>query len=117
MTTRQFPKIFKELWKAPDTRASFVSEIAPLNPHDCENCGGVGSLYTFIATKGPFNSPGMMTEVSHWHNDKWWVGKHHSAPCPVCQGTGNNGNQGKAGKLYPVGDKVREMADTMKGAR
>jgi hypothetical protein len=118
VTTNKFPPEFKAAWTNPGVKAAFVSQIQPIAVNDCENCGGMGEMYTFIAVEGPYNSPsGSLSKVSHWHNDKWWVGKTLSAPCPECKGEGKKGSRAKAEKSYPVETRVRELADTMKGAR
>lgn len=85
---KQFPPEFKTMWASPLTKAAFVNDAQPFNPGHCENCGGLGAMMTFIASKGPFDHPGMYGEVSHWYNGWWWVGKSYEATCPVCQGSG-----------------------------
>jgi hypothetical protein len=72
--------------KDPGTRAAWMSENAALGPDDCKNCGGVGFLYLFVATSGPFHAP-PSSGIGKWDEaiQKWWVGQTHSYPCPVCQ--------------------------------
>ena len=57
---------------------------------DCENCGGLGFFNVFLATEGPFEQPGFPyrkdMKISHWYNDRWWVGKSYNFTCPDCKG-------------------------------
>lgn len=81
----QFPPEFESLINAPSTRAAIVSEITSPNPNHCKNCGGVGSMVIFIATRGPFTSPASGRDVvTKWDNGRWWGGKHYEFDCPVC---------------------------------
>lgn len=82
---RQFPNEFKQLMRAPDVKAAFVSEIESPNPNACQNCGGSGSVCIFIATVGPLNSPVGGKLVSHYADDKWWGGSNFVFACPVCR--------------------------------
>ena len=82
---KQFPLEFDQLLKAPNVRAAFVSEISSPNPKDCLNCGGAGTMYIFIATVGPLDSPASGRLISHWSDGKWWGGKGFEFVCPVCR--------------------------------
>lgn len=73
----------KSMLRDPATKAAFINEHESPNPAVCKNCGGIGYLYMFIATKGPFDSSPPLG-VAHWHNNKWWVGETFSFTCPVC---------------------------------
>lgn len=96
-----FPKSFRMLLKTPGVKAAFVSEFGPSLPSDCQNCGGVGTLAVFLATKGPFHSPAApyngdekTHETSHFDpnsgpNGGWWVGRTVSETCPDCNGSGS----------------------------
>jgi len=112
---KQFPKEFAKLWSVPGVKAVFVSDITPINPFDCENCGGAGVMAIFIAKKGPFQAPGSPysanNETSHWDQSAiggrggWWVGETFTATCPTC-----NGQQKPITvKQFPVGDAMRKM--------
>ena len=89
-----YPQEFKALAKNLDVKKTFVSDIQHTNPRDCENCGGAEVMSIFLATKGPFQSPGAPNnrdETSHWDSTVgmkggWWVGKTYTFPCPVCFG-------------------------------
>lgn len=79
---------------APNVKASIVSDLQPIGPHDCKNCGGADVMAIFIATSGPFQTPHnpYSEETSHWDSAAngrrggWWVGKTYTRPCPVCHG-------------------------------
>jgi hypothetical protein len=107
----QFPKDFTFYFKAPETKACFVSEIAPITPVDCENCGGVGKIFIFVATGGPFREAPGAGKVGHWHKDRWWVGGTHSGTCPVCKGLGRK----ESDPQFHVDTK--HMEDTFEKAR
>jgi hypothetical protein len=91
------------LAKSPDVKLALFLEYER-DPRLCENCGGVGFLSMFLATNGPFDSPGSSKYVSKFHNGKWWCapafeGENStetmkygtvSAPCPVCKGVKPN---------------------------
>lgn len=91
MTDKIFPPEFISAWNVSFVKAAFVQENEPIaGRSDCTNCGGRGFFATFIASKGPFNSPSSaLEEVSHFYNGKWWIGKHITATCPVCAGMNN----------------------------
>ncbi len=87
----QFPPEFNAFWRMPGTKAAFVSEVHPTHPHDCTNCGGIGSMVTFCALAGPFDAPPVGPNViAHYANGKWWGGTNYTANCPVCKGNGRN---------------------------
>jgi hypothetical protein len=91
MTTKTIPPEFKVATNTDnkDIKRAFFSDITSPNPYDCENCGGMGRMFVFIALQGPYNSPSSkLEEASHWSDDKWWIGHTHSALCPVCKGEG-----------------------------
>jgi len=73
-------------------KKAFLSDIAPTNGSDCKNCGGMGMLFLFVATDGPFLTPASPYrgdgKVSKWYGGKWWAGNTHSFTCPECQGEG-----------------------------
>jgi len=83
-----YPQSFKEMWKVPGLKMACISEHLPLNKSNCENCGGHGIMYTFIADSGPFKSAAIGNDVSKFAEGKWWVGKNYADTCPVCKGTG-----------------------------
>ena len=85
---KTFPKDFTFRMKDPTTKAAFVSEIESPNPDLCQNCGGAGKMYIFIATGGPFKDVPGFGKVGHWHKDRWWVGKTFGGICPICNGFG-----------------------------
>lgn len=89
MTAPVYPQYFKQLWNDNGIKAAFVSEVKPLQPSDCGNCGGSGKMITFVARGGPFNTPGGKG-ISHFANGKWWQGENFTALCPVCQGEGKH---------------------------
>jgi hypothetical protein len=77
----------------PATKAAWMSENVSDNENDCKNCGGVGYLYLFLATAGPFvASP---AGVNKWDENlqKWWVGETKAFKCPICQESKTNGEE------------------------
>ena len=88
---KQFPREFSTLVRGIGVKKAFVSDAVALNPLECDNCGGVGTLTLFLATKGPFQSPEPPNkETVNKYEDPfgWWVGSNYSFPCPVCDGIG-----------------------------
>lgn len=79
--------------KSPDVKMALILEF-PIESGGCENCGGTGFIALFLATNGPFESPGTLGKfVSKFHDGKWWCAPSGnadfgtvSAPCPVCGG-------------------------------
>jgi len=88
--SRHFPKKLLELAKGYNVKKSFISALDPVNPNECKNCGGVGSITLFLATKGPFQSPSSSRSDCNKYEDGvgWWVGQHYSIQCPDCDGLG-----------------------------
>ena len=95
MNNKVFPPEIKRYISVPGVKAAFVSDISPVNPHDCTNCGGAQVFALFVATKGPFQAPAAPYakdgETSHFDPTAgklggWWVGKTFTFPCPVCLG-------------------------------
>jgi hypothetical protein len=76
----------KAMLRDSATKAAWISEHESPNPTVCQNCGGVGYLFIFIATKGPFVTAPPVG-VAHWDKDKWWVGETFAFTCPVCTDT------------------------------
>ena len=87
---RQFPPIVKQLVSSHAVKKAFISDIQTSNPNECHNCGGVGTLTLFLATKGPFQSSSASREdCNKWEEGVgWWVGQHHAVTCPQCDGLG-----------------------------
>lgn len=92
-----FPPEFRQLAKRPTTKAALFSEIAPIGPLDCRNCGGNGKMAIFIAIEGPFESPGCnpygeksIKFDGECYNGRggYWLGNTFTFDCPVCHGTG-----------------------------
>jgi hypothetical protein len=83
----------------------------------CPNCGGSGVVSVFLATAGPFDSPGSSNYVSKWFDGKWWCAPSFdskkpdeslhfgtfSADCPDCRGEHAPGH----GVYVPMPDEVR----------
>lgn len=88
--SKQFPPEFRSILKESGIKKAWISDVAPVSLTACENCGGVGSFYLFVATKGPFESPPAAYSKVVTHSDiiggriVWWSGKSYSYPCPVC---------------------------------
>jgi hypothetical protein len=81
-----FPPEFKKHLATPNIKGAFVSNINPVHPRDCKNCGGVGTIMLFLATGGPFiNVP---SGIAHWADGRWWKGKNFEEMCPDCKGNG-----------------------------
>ena len=87
---RQFPNQIAEMAGAYNVKAAFVSALDAVNPNECKNCGGVGTISLFLATKGPFQSPSSSREDCNKYESGvgWWVGQHYSVNCPDCGGVG-----------------------------
>ena len=100
-----FPASFKELWKDPTIKMACISDIQPGSKADCENCGGIGHLYTFISKIGPLASPSP-SDTTKFISGKWWVGNNISGECPVCKGSGKDPDY----KEQPV-RQPRELPD------
>lgn len=84
--TKIFPPEFKQHLANTALKGAFISDIHPVHPRDCHNCGGVGTMVLFLATGGPFRE--VPTGISHFSAGKWWVGKNVEEICPVCKGSG-----------------------------
>ena len=86
-----FPKEFTQHLAKPNLKGAFFSMPEPggHHPRDCKNCGGVGVMYLFLATGGPFNNPPQGKGIiAKWANGKWWAGTNEGGICPDCKGTG-----------------------------
>lgn len=112
---KQFPVEFTQLMNAPGVKAACVSEITSPYPDDCPNCGGVGTMYIFIATVGPLRSPASGRLVSHWSDGKWWGGKGFEAVCPVCRSAPRpySGTDKTPMQPGPAKDAVDEVAEKL----
>lgn len=86
MNDRKFPQDLQMYIKSPVAKRAWVSPGESEHAHDCQNCAGWGYIVATIAIAGPFDSPGAMSVVSHFHDGKWWVVNTKSFKCPVCQG-------------------------------
>ena len=85
MANKQFSREMRVAMKTEGAKKIIYWEIPAVAPHACPNCGGVGFMYLFIATKGPFdNSSTKPGEISTWFDDKWWVGQLYPFECPNC---------------------------------
>lgn len=82
---KNFPLAMIEAAKL--SKISFLSDVQPISPNDCKNCGGMGYFFLFLATDGPFQSPSVH-KVNKWHNEAWYVGETQSYKCPDCGGRG-----------------------------
>ena len=102
-------KIPKELIfhiKTPGIKAAMLSNIKSPNPGDCENCGGVGRLFVFIAAAGPLKScPSGAGGKHHFQSDRWWTGEWFSGVCPECEG---RSREDRALDIYNVDTKKME---------
>src|SRR5512139_1730329 len=84
-----FPTEFKRHLANPTLRGAFFSQIEGRHPRDCKNCGGIGVIYLFLATGGPFNNPPHGKDIiAKSVNGKWWAGTNEGGICPDCKGTG-----------------------------
>jgi hypothetical protein len=88
--SKNFPPIMIEAAKLG--KMSFLSDITSNRLTDCKNCGGMGNLYLFIASEGPYREPANPyrgdNKSSKFHDGKWWIGETHAFQCPDCRGTG-----------------------------
>jgi hypothetical protein len=75
----------KSILKDPATKAAFVSDYDGTNGNVCQNCGGSGYVYIFVATAGPFKvCPTGAKIITHWDGMHYWIGETFSFCCPVC---------------------------------
>lgn len=98
----QIPDRLQVLARNPKVKLTMILEY-PQEAGQCTNCGGCGYISFFLATMGPFDTPGQGRVVSKFHNGKWWSAPSYidpakddektngrfgtvSAPCPVCKG-------------------------------
>lgn len=86
MNDMKLPTEWTSLIKAPRVKAAFFSKIESKKKQDCKNCGGLGEMYLFIATSGPFKD--VPKGIAKWAGDRWWAGENFGGLCPVCKGTG-----------------------------
>ena len=88
MPDRNFPPEMQFMLKDPNTKRAWISENKSPLPDDCPNCGGAGYLYLFVATAGPFKTPGQgVGVISHWYDGGWWIGGTYAFKCPACAAT------------------------------
>ena len=91
-----YPKSFRMRAKGIGVKKTFVTDVPITSDYDCPNCGGVGSMTLFCASKGPYQSPwgpGSKDKdgefmSNRWDGSAWWVGTNYSDECPVCDGLG-----------------------------
>ncbi len=91
MPEKNFPRLMKDAASMPGVKKAFLLDFDGTNNGGCDNCGGMGYLYLFIATEGPFQSPGAPyreDKSSHWYDGKWWIGTSSAFMCPNCHGLG-----------------------------
>jgi len=109
MEDKEFPPEFKNMMKEKGVRAVFVSDIVSPHPNHCTNCGGVGTMYIFIATMGPFEFPPQGRIISHFSEGKWWGGRGFTFPCPKCGGRERTIAPGS----IPAQDRMDELTEKM----
>jgi len=68
-----------------------ICDFQPYGADACQNCDGMGKVYVWLLTDGPFDNPPGGKKVGHWINGKWWTGNLFGDTCPVCKGSGKNG--------------------------
>lgn len=111
----KLPKEFTFYFKDPTTRAAFVSENRAITPVDCENCGGAGEMYIFVATAGPLREPPGSGKIAHYHNGKWYLGQTYAAICPACEGLGKKKEEPQFSvdpvKMAAAFDAMRHIGD------
>ena len=75
--------------------------IKPVALDDCHNCGGIGQVFIFLATRGPYRNvfvglakdeiiKSMDDEIYGW---VWYAGKTFAGECPDCHGMGRSTEQ------------------------
>lgn len=105
---KKFPPAMVAFTSDPMLKKVLLLEYIQAHKDDCDNCGGMGRLYVFAATEGPYQSPAAPYrgdgKVSKWHDGKWWVGATASFTCPVCGGLGYV-ETGKP-RQYTIGTRV-----------
>src|SRR5512139_1932814 len=91
---KQFPPTLTQFVRTQKNilKIILLLETETDSPADCHNCGGIGQLYLFAATEGPYKVPTAPyrtdDKVSKFHDGKWWVGNTVGFTCPVCGGLG-----------------------------
>lgn len=102
--------------KGIEVKLALLLEFEP-DPLGCENCGGKGFIAIFLATNGPFETPGNPNKfVSKWHDGKWWCAPEGNtdygtltAPCPVCGGI-----RGRGGNIsLPAQAPIKQLSERM----
>ena len=100
--SKTFPQQLMMMARNPQVKKAILLEY-PQEPGQCENCGGIGFISYFLATMGPFDSPGSGSLVSKFHDGKWWCAPGFIEPsrdknktnmkfgtvsdtCPICHG-------------------------------
>lgn len=100
---KHFPPEMKTLASAHKVKKAFLLDYGS-SPHAnrCRNCAGMGYLYMFLATEGPYEHCGSsISKVSKFYDGKWWLarGWHQddeqsktegtiAFECPDCHGLG-----------------------------
>ena len=87
---KHFPREMEQ--KSIGYKMTFFLDYHADGHDDCPNCGGLGFLYLFCATDGPYETPAAAYRkdgrVSKWHDGKWWVGNTEGFRCRDCDGLG-----------------------------
>jgi hypothetical protein len=82
--SRNFPHEMQTFVKSSTLKLALLLEPDSCPPNSCKNCGGLGHLYVFGASEGPYQNPTSPyrgdRKISKWHNG--------SFTCPDCKGLG-----------------------------
>jgi hypothetical protein len=114
--TQHYPRAWDFYIQSPDVKK--VLWLQGEGNGSCPNCGGSGLVGIFLATAGPFDTPGSSAYVSKWFDGKWWCAPAFdpkkvdevmhfgtfSAPCPDCRGENAPGHD----VYVPMPDDVRQ---------
>lgn len=92
---KHFPKDMLAMATQANFKLILFSDPAVTHEMDCTNCGGLGFFNVFFADEGPYLEPAAPYrsdgKVSHWHDERWFVGKSYCFTCPDCNGEGRFG--------------------------
>jgi hypothetical protein len=76
--------------------------------YDCPNCSGLGLLFAFFVSKGPFKNPPplergevLKSVYDNSYGWLWYKGKSRSLPCKICDGLGGDISKNKQEPITP----------------
>ena len=67
----KLPPEWTSVMRSPRTKAALFSKIESKRKQDCKNCGGMGVMYMFVGTSGPFKE--VPKGIGKWDGTNWWL--------------------------------------------